>query len=120
MKNKTFQATEFIKQKESTIDVININGKMAICSDNNVVIITKQQAMAFWGLCESEPSIINDINDDIDQEKCPAIEHYCKHYTYQKDKNDEITICFCNHKDNDNKLEGNCLASLCPILVDNN
>lgn len=111
-KNKPFQATVFSKSIGVTSEVLPFGGDMAICLDQGIVIITKQQAMDFWGLVED--------NDNIDQEKCPAIDGYCKYYS---SKNTSIhgNIAYCSHVDNKFKMAvDNCNSDLCPILVKNN
>ena len=116
-KNKPFQATEYTKKIDTNRDVIPYIGNMAICLDQGIVIITKQQAMDFWGLCED--------NDNIDQEKCPAIDGYCGYYEcmYDDDHNGlkgEKVRDHCMNKDNKQMIAGNCNSDLCPILVKNN
>ena len=114
-KNKAFQATVFSKSIGVTSEVLPFGGDMAICLDQGIVIITKQQAMDFWGLVEEKT-----IDDNIDQEKCPATNEYCRYYFYQHDDSIHDPTIYCGHKDNTNKLDGNCTRDLCPILVKNN
>ena len=47
--------------------------------------------------------------------KCPVINQKCRFYCYQKDRNGEVVVCFCNHPDNQNDREGNCTSALCPF-----
>lgn len=51
-----------------------------------------------------------------DREDCPVINTHCEYYAYQYDRNGEVAICYCTHKDNPVDLEGNCQHSLCPIM----
>ena len=116
-KNKPFQATEYSKKIDTNREVISYVGDMAICLDDGIVIITKQQAMDFWGLVNQG---VNIKSDDSDQDKCPAINEYCRYYFYQHDDSIHDPTIYCGHKDNTNKLDGNCTRDLCPILVKNN
>jgi hypothetical protein len=53
------------------------------------------------------------------KENCPVLKTSCSFYSYQCDRNGEVVVCFCSHPDNPKDVEGNCLASLCPITFKN-
>ena len=120
-KNKPFQATVFSKSIGVTSEVLPFGGDMAICLDQGIVIITKQQAMEFWGLVDKGVNIKSkDFEDNIDPEKCPATNQYCKNYKYDNDSNGVICVELCDNPENKNNCYGNCTRELCPILVKNN
>ena len=52
-------------------------------------------------------------------EKCPAINKECKFYSYQKDRDEEVVVTFCENPYNNNKFEGNTTKKLC-LLKDKN
>jgi len=56
----------------------------------------------------------------MDNEKeppCPVTGKLCGFYAYQKDRNDEVVLEFCNHYQNPCDEEGNCEDYLCPLLI---
>ena len=48
--------------------------------------------------------------------KCSVIHAFCIYYSYQRDRNNEVAIEYCNHNDNPHDFEGNCTRELCPLI----
>lgn len=51
---QAFQATQLLVHHDNPVPVTDFNGMMAVCVPDGPVIITKEQAMAFFGLVEKE------------------------------------------------------------------
>lgn len=47
-----FKADQFLAQETKTVEVISFNKGMAVCLEDGIIMITKQQAMDFFGLKE--------------------------------------------------------------------
>jgi len=52
------------------------------------------------------------------QEKCPAINDECNHYSYQLDNCGQVAIEYCTHPENSKDEEGNCTSFLCPLCTE--
>lgn len=51
--SKDFKATVMLHDGETTVDVVDYNGTMAICArEDGPILITKEQAMKFFNLQE--------------------------------------------------------------------
>ena len=59
---------------------------------------------------------ISSITTDTEgREDCPVINKHCESYSYQCDRNGEVTIEYCTHPGNPDDHEGNCNDRCCPI-----
>lgn len=67
--------------------------------------------IAYWAYGSFDPAYYTI------EEKCPAINGPCEHYTCRRDNNGQIAIMHCSHPDNDDGHEGNTTTALCPRMA---